>query len=251
MRLVVRIVAAAAVLAAVFAVLDLRPSAAQIPDEYKNLKILPKDISKRELVPIMRSYAQALGVRCAHCHYSKTGSERLDDLDFASDENKKKETARTMMRLVGSINDQLAKSGIRNPEKVACVTCHHGLEEPVTLDQTLLRTVEKKGVDGAIEQYRALRKQYYGSGAYDFTPGSLDKVATELADVKKDYDGAAAFLELSLEFDPDDAETHVTLGRVLQAKGDKAGAEASYRKALELEPENRWAKDLLNKLKGE
>jgi tetratricopeptide (TPR) repeat protein len=251
MRLVARIAVVVALLAAVFAILDLRPSAAQIPDEFKNLKVLPKDIPKRELVPIMRNFSQALGVRCSHCHVAKPGSDRLEDIDFASDKNEHKEIARTMMKLVTSINDQLAKSGIESPTRVRCVTCHHGVEKPMTLDQVLLRAVESKGVDAALERYRDLRKEYYGSAAYDFTPGTLVQVASELADAKKNPDGAAAFLKLGLEFDPKDVNTHVTLGRVLAAKGDQAGAEASYKKALELDPGNRWAKDLLDKLRGE
>ena len=35
------------------------------------------------------------------------------------------------------------------------------------------------------------------------------------------------------------------LGRVLAQKGDRDGARAAYRAALELEPEHRWVRDLL------
>ncbi len=38
-------------------------AAAQIPDKFTNLKVLPKDISKGELVGIMRAFSGALGVR--------------------------------------------------------------------------------------------------------------------------------------------------------------------------------------------
>ena len=41
---------------------------AQIPDEFTNLKLLPKDISKRELIGIMREFASGLGKRCNYCH---------------------------------------------------------------------------------------------------------------------------------------------------------------------------------------
>src|SRR5258708_32455280 len=42
------------------------PAAAQFPDKFTNLKVLPKDISKHEMESTMRSFAFALGVRCDH-----------------------------------------------------------------------------------------------------------------------------------------------------------------------------------------
>ena len=48
------------------------PSAAGGP-KYKNLQVLPKDIGQEQLIPIMKSFAQALGVRCVHCHVGEEG----------------------------------------------------------------------------------------------------------------------------------------------------------------------------------
>jgi Flp pilus assembly protein TadD len=144
----------------------------------------------------------------------------------------------------------VTKTGLESPTQVRCVTCHHGIQKPESIDRALTRTVEKDGVTAGVDRYRALRKQYYGSAAYDFTPQALTSFAGELADAKKNYDGAVAFLNLGLEYEPNDVNTHLTLGRVLAAKGDKAGAEASYKKVLELDPGNRWAKDLLEKLQS-
>ncbi len=42
-------------------VLFVGPAAAQIPDEFKNLEVLPKDIEKRQLVEVMKSFCSALG----------------------------------------------------------------------------------------------------------------------------------------------------------------------------------------------
>ena len=47
---------------------------AQIPDKFTNLKVLPKDIAKRDLVETMRSFSMALGVTCQHCHVEKDGA---------------------------------------------------------------------------------------------------------------------------------------------------------------------------------
>jgi tetratricopeptide (TPR) repeat protein len=108
----------------------------------------------------------------------------------------------------------------------------------------------EKGVDGAIESYRKLREQYYGSAAYDFSPPSLNRLASNLAESKKDFDGAIKLVQLNLEFTPKDPYTHVTLGQVQMAKGDKAAAIASFEKAIELDPNNNWAKQQLERAKG-
>ena len=36
--------------------------------EFKNLQVLPSNISHDELIATMRGYAAALGTRCDHCH---------------------------------------------------------------------------------------------------------------------------------------------------------------------------------------
>ena len=58
-------------------------ASAQIPDELKNLKVLPQDISQKDLVNQMRGFATGLGVRCHHCHVGEPGAS-LEGYDFAS-----------------------------------------------------------------------------------------------------------------------------------------------------------------------
>jgi tetratricopeptide (TPR) repeat protein len=154
------------------------------------------------------------------------------------------------MKMVGTINEQIGQMGFKDAAQVRCVTCHHGVKRPETLAARLTRSVEKDGVDGAIANYRKLRERYYGSAAYDFSAGSLTDVAGSLAESKKDYDGAIQLLQLNLEFTPNDAETHLLLGRAQLAKGDKAAAIKSFEKTLELDPENRWAKQQLERAKS-
>ena len=79
---------------------------AQIPDEFTNLKLLPKDISKGELIGTMRDWAVGLGVRCSHCH---VGPDNLQGTDFASDKKKSKQTARRMLKMSRAINGDLLK----------------------------------------------------------------------------------------------------------------------------------------------
>jgi tetratricopeptide (TPR) repeat protein len=224
---------------------------AQAPEEPKNLKVLPKNMPRREVLGLMRSFSDALGVRCIECHVStKPGSERPEDMDYASDEKPDKETARRMIKLVHSINDQIGQMGFKDAAQVRCVTCHHGVKRPETLSALLTRTIGKDGTTAGIERYRKLRERYYGTGAYDFSAPTLVGVAGELAESKKDFDGATKLLQLNLEYYPKDADTHVALGRVQLAQGSKAAAIASFEKALELDPENRWAKQQLERAKG-
>jgi tetratricopeptide (TPR) repeat protein len=230
-------------------VLAGRPDAAraQIPDTFRNLEILPKDIPKAELVSVMRGFSTALGVRCNHCHVGENAST-LEGFDFASDDKEPKRIARVMMAMVREINqEEIPKTGIENATQVRCVTCHRGVQKPRTLDETLRATIEKDGVPAAVKRYRELREQYHGSGAYDFRPGPVNMVAEWLAFERKDYDAAVSILGLNLEFHPKAAYTHQLMGRIHEAKGDRAAAIASWKKALELDPDDRRSRELLKK----
>ncbi|MBE7175448.1 MAG: c-type cytochrome [Mucilaginibacter polytrichastri] len=108
---------------------SLRP--AEEP-EFKNLKILPKNISHEELDKVMDEFKTALGVRCGFCHAKK--ADDPSKLDFASDENHHKDIARHMMKMTASINKKYfkPKSGKMDVAmmKVRCITCHNGEKEP-------------------------------------------------------------------------------------------------------------------------
>ncbi len=214
----------------------------------KNLKVLPKDISRRELTAIMNKFEDATGLDCGDCHaQSKTQPGRLD---FAADDKPEKETARKMMKMVASINEQVGAMGLKNPNKVECMTCHHGVAEPATLAGMLLKASDKGGVNAAIAAYRDLRKTYYGSAAYDFSPHGLNDAAGQFAEGKQDFDGAMALFKLNLEFYPNDIGTYVRMSRVQMAKGDKPGAIASMEKAVSLDPQNNRLKAQLERLKN-
>lgn len=230
-----------------------RPGAvlAQIPDTFTNLEILPKDIPKAELVSVMRGFSGALGVRCNHCHVGENVNT-LENFDFASDDKEPKRIARVMMSMVREINKELIpKAGIQNPAEVRCVTCHRGLRRPEPLEATLRATIEKEGVPAALKQYHDLRERHYGSGAYDFRPGPVNTVAEWLAFERKDYDGAIAMMDLNLDFYPKLAYAHQLLGRIHEAKGDRAAAIASWKRALELDPKDARSRELLQKAEGQ
>src|SRR5262249_42024745 len=65
---------------------------------------------------------------------------------------------------------------------------------------------------------------------------SLDILEGRAAFEKGELDTAAAKLRHAIQLRPDSAEAHLSLGNVLEKKGDVAGATAAYVKAAELNP---------------
>lgn len=109
---------------------------AQIPQP-KNLQVLPKDISREELIATMKSFAQGLGVRCEHCHVGE-GND-LSKFDFAADTKPTKATARRMIQMVRQLNDLVSGLKVepgtpatKVPPQITCFTCHRGEKKPLT-----------------------------------------------------------------------------------------------------------------------
>lgn len=108
-------------------------AAAQVPDKYTNLKVLPPEIKRVELVEIMKGFSLGLGVRCSTCHMGEEGKP-LSTYDFASDEKQTKRNARLMLQMVKEINGKhltavMPESGLK-PITVTCYTCHRGSRQP-------------------------------------------------------------------------------------------------------------------------
>src|SRR5580658_2141939 len=104
----------------------------------------------------MEEVSQALGVRCQYCHSAARGSGEAEP---------KKEIARAMMAMTRDLNAKVQEATgkpANETTRVECVTCHRGLAIPQPLSAIILRTVAEKGGAAAADQYRDLRKQYYG-----------------------------------------------------------------------------------------
>ncbi len=245
-----------AVLALVVLVLAgaVAPAGAQEPpDSFRNLKILPKDISRDSLITVMRGFALALGVRCEFCHVEgppdANGRRRLEP---AKDDKAPKRDARVMMRMVALLNDSvlptLPKRG--DPKvKVQCVTCHAGKARPRTLVDVLAEAVHEAGTDSATSLYASLRKEYYGTAAYDFGPRSLADLGRMLLREHRPQD-AVVMLELNARQYPDDAATYFELGMAQETLGRKEAAIAAYEKMLQLQPGNERVRERLERLRS-
>ena len=224
---------------------------AQIPDKFENLKVLPADISKKDMMDTMKGMSGALGVRCWFCHVGEEG-QPLSSFDFVSDEKDNKVIARGMMEMTRDINkkylvDISAKSG-HNLDAANCRTCHRGLAHPRTLSAELARTLKRKGVGDTVTRYRKLRDHYYGSDAYDFSESTLNGFAEELTE-GGNMDAALSMLALNLEYHPKSGETHYMMGEVYARMGQKGKAIASLEKALEMMPGNPRIQKRIEQLK--
>lgn len=119
-------------LAGVVTITSVAATKAPEQPHYTNLKVLPKNISSKELQSIMADdFEDALGVSCGFCHASNKDGHGLD---FASDSKPEKEITRTMMRMTLGINKRYLK--LKHPQIgnaaliVSCNTCHKGQPFP-------------------------------------------------------------------------------------------------------------------------
>ncbi len=68
-----------------------------VPDTFTNLQVLPKDISKPELVRIMKGFSLTFDKNCSFCHVA---TDDLSEADFAADEKETKKKARELLRWI-------------------------------------------------------------------------------------------------------------------------------------------------------
>lgn len=223
------------------------PASAQIPDKFENLKVLPKEITKAELVPMMRGFTSALGVRCNYCH---VGPDNLRDMNFATDEKPEKVAAREMMKMVTKINNDFlanVKTSRATRVTVECATCHHGVAVPQRIETIVLDKAKSDGVAAAESRYLELKEKYYGRAAYDFGFQPLTNVAESLEEAGKVAD-AAAVADFAVEQSPAEAWPRLVAADLHAKLGEKEVALAGLRKVLEMEPDNRMAKRMLDEL---
>jgi hypothetical protein len=236
------------------------------PVTHQNLQVLAKDIPQQELLQVMQSFTQGLGVQCGYCHAPAPapegqargggggrgrGGPAAPQFDFPSDQQAPKKAAREMMQLVRDINSKVPAAVGKTAEsatRVQCITCHRGIAIPRQLGDLLAQTATDKGVAAAIAEYQDLRKRYFGAQAYDFSEASLIALAQRASTADK-ADDALAWLQLNLDYFPLSSRTYAAMAQAQQKKNDKSGAIGSLTKAVELDPQNAQAKRQLDQLK--
>ena len=104
------------------------------PDDpgYKNLKVLPKNLTHQQLGKVMHEWSGSLGVRCNFCHAANADGKGMD---FASDAKPEKEMARHMYKMMNKINQKYFEAkkdslGMVMTSGINCYTCHRGDSHP-------------------------------------------------------------------------------------------------------------------------
>jgi len=175
--------------------------------KYKNLQVLPADISDDELDQLMLDCLSGLGLPrragrgCLHCHEGSLETPRAT-WDYASDAKPAKAQARAMIRMVRDINERHlnnVKPRVDKSSRVTCYTCHKGRLNPQPLDELLLDRYEDDGLVGLTKSYRELHRRFFAADAYDFRPRTLSGIGTALA-ARGAFDDAVAVHTLNHEY---------------------------------------------------
>lgn len=100
---------------------------------YKNLKVLPKNINKKQMDSVMHHFASSLGVKCNYCHQYNAEQKAMD---FASDANEKKGVARNMLKMMQKLNKKYFNvndsKNLTAKLEITCYSCHNGKAHPTT-----------------------------------------------------------------------------------------------------------------------
>ena len=98
-----------------------------------------KGLTVSDFLGAMGVMTAAVGYDCSNCH----PGAGTDSMDWVTDSNPEKVTARKMVNMVAAIN----KQNFAGTQQVTCWTCHHGLDLPTTsiaLDQLYSAPNEEK-----------------------------------------------------------------------------------------------------------
>ena len=190
----------------------------------------------------MQGIAQSLGVTCNYCHSAARGSGQPEP---------KKQIAKAMMEMTDEVNARI-RTATGKPAgqatEVQCSFCHRGVPIPKSITDIVWQTTREKTVAAAIEQYRDLRKQFYGHSTYDFSDEPLIGLAQQIANGRPD--DAIALMQLNLEYYPQSVRSLLALSFAQTRKLDDTAAIATLEKALEFEPENGTVKGRLEQLRS-
>jgi tetratricopeptide (TPR) repeat protein len=99
----------------------------------------------------------------------------------------------------------------------------------------IVSTTMRNGVDAAIARYRTLRSEK--PDAYDFSESQLNRAGYTLLQSGRTADAIAVFA-LNVEMFPDAFNAHDSLGEAYMTAGDIDRAIVSYRRSVELNPDN-------------
>jgi hypothetical protein len=116
-------------------------SATNIPspadEEFKNLKVMPRNTNGEHMDQWMYKMGRALGVSCIYCHPFTKPNVVPQRVDFVTDEVPEKAIARKMMIMTDKLNkkyfgftNQYDLESLNSKKGISCNTCHNGQMKP-------------------------------------------------------------------------------------------------------------------------
>jgi hypothetical protein len=205
---------------------------------------------RQELIGKMREFAFALGERCDYCHVDEQEGPNPRQ-DFASDEKPAKVKARAMLVMTRQINDELlAKVPHRSSPEITvnCMTCHHGLPKPETLEQRLTSAATAGGADSVGAELERLHRESE-FGRFDVSEWGVNEAARGLSRAGRRPEALAALRVNAVRHPESDAIPSI-MADIHVAMGDTAQAVDLLKKLVAKNPENRRAKQALDRLTG-
>jgi hypothetical protein len=120
-----------------------------------------------------------------------------------------------------------------------------GLDPRKSIVQTLWETIHSDGMDAALEQYHQLKAT--APATYNFDESELNNLGYRYIRENK-FKEAIRIFQLNVEAYPKSANTYDSLAEGYMDDGENALAVANYQKSLQLNPKNRNAEVMLQKL---
>jgi hypothetical protein len=122
-----------------------------------------------------------------------------------------------------------------------------GFDPRRSIAETLSATITSRGIDQAAKQYHDLKSAQ--PATYNFDEGELNTLGYQLLRANK-FKDAIRILQLNVETYQQSSNAYDSLAEAYMDDGDKPLAIANYEKSLQLNPRNRNAVLMLQKLTG-
>jgi len=116
-----------------------------------------------------------------------------------------------------------------------------------SIAEILSASIATSGVDQAVKQYHELRNAT--PATYNFDEDELNTLGYEFIKAKK-FEEAIRVFQLNVDAYPKSANTYDSLAEAYMDDGNTSQAIVNYQKSLQLNPKNRNAVQMLEKLKA-
>jgi CubicO group peptidase (beta-lactamase class C family) len=153
---------------------------------------------------------------------------------------------KSLIVILDNVGQGRYHGGITN--SIISILNNQPYDEPKkSIAETLYKTAFEKGGAAAVAEYRKLKT---ATGvAYDFSEGELNTLGYQLLGKERAKDAIEIF-KLNTEMFPQSANPYDSLGEAYLKDGQKEPALASYKKAVELDPQNANAVQVVKRLEG-